>query len=150
MQFRRDKTRYSPSLDITPLIDVVFLLLVFLLLTMTFAQEQSQVKEAIIEIELAQGSAQTDPPQSASVQILIDENGRMYHGESATAQTDETLKLYLSEAYLAHPDLSVNIRADKRARHGAVVHALDIAKELGISRVQLAIELSGENGSASK
>ena len=64
----------------------------------------------------------------------------MYHGESAVAQTDESLKLYLSESYVAHPELSVNIRADKRARHGDIVRALDIVKGLGINHVQLVIE----------
>ena len=135
MQFGRAKIRYTPSLDITPLIDVVFLLLVFLLLTMTFSQDKS-----LIEIELAQSSTHADPTPKASVQITIDENGRMYHGESAVAQTDESLKLYLSESYVAHPELSVNIRADKRARHGDIVRALDIVKGLGINHVQLVIE----------
>ena len=140
MQFGRAKIRYTPSLDITPLIDVVFLLLVFLLLTMTFSQDKSRVEEAIIEIELAQSSTHADPTPKASVQITIDENGRIYHGESAVAQTDESLKLYLSESYVAHPELSVNIRADKRARHGDIVRALDIVKGLGINHVQLVIE----------
>lgn len=140
MQFGRVKSRYAPSLDITPLIDVVFLLLVFLLLTMTFSKDESRVEEAIIEIELAQSSSYADPTPKTSLQITIDGDGRIYHGESAVAQTEETLRLYLSESYVAHPDLSVNIRADKRARHGDIVRVLDIVKSLGINSVQLVIE----------
>lgn len=140
MQFGRVKSRYTPSLDITPLIDVVFLLLVFLLLTMTFSKDESRVEEAIIEIELAQSSSHADPTPKTSLQITIDGDGRIYHGESAVAQTEETLKLYLSESYVAHPDLSVNVRADKRARHGDIVRLLDIVKSLGINSVQLVIE----------
>ena len=51
MNFTRPQARYKASLDITPLIDVVFLLLVFLLLTMTFTEERPEIEEAIINID---------------------------------------------------------------------------------------------------
>lgn len=145
MQFYSNRTRgrYSPSLDITPLIDVVFLLLVFLLLTMTFSDDKSQVEEAIIEIELANASEHAEPSKAATEVVLVDENGRLYRMGSAVAQTQEELRLHLSEAYLSHPDLVVQIKSDKRTPHGDVVKAIDVVKSLGIQSVQLVIE-SGE------
>ena len=52
MNFARPQPRYKASLDITPLIDVVFLLLAFLLLTMTFTEDRPEVEEAIKKLAI--------------------------------------------------------------------------------------------------
>lgn len=140
MNFKPKKPRSSPSLDITPLIDVVFLLLVFLLLTMTFTQDKTEVEETIIDIELAKSSHTESRIPPETVTLLIDEAGSLYQSDAPTRRTPEEIKLYLSEQLLAHPDISVNIKADHRTKHGDVVRALDIVKSLGIQRVQLIIE----------
>jgi biopolymer transport protein ExbD len=140
MQLTRNKSRYSPSLDITPLIDVVFLLLVFLLLTMTFSEDKTEVEEAIIDIELAQSSTTPEQKPVEALTLLIDEKGTLYQSDAPTPKTQEDLKLYLSEKLLKTPDMLVNVKADHRAKHGQVIHALDILKELGIKRVHLVIE----------
>lgn len=144
MQLTRNKSRYSPSLDITPLIDVVFLLLVFLLLTMTFSEDKSEVEEAIIDIELAQSSTTQEEKPTESLTLLIDEKGTLYRSDAPLANTKDELRLYLSEKLLKTPDMLVNVKADHRAQHGQVIHALDLLKELGIKRVHLVIEKTKE------
>lgn len=141
MQFKQKRTRFLPSLDITPLIDVVFLLLVFLLLTMTFSQEnKDHVQEAVIDIELAQSSTHDDENVPETIALLIDETGALYQSDQPLQRSTDEIRLFLSDKLLANPDLSVNIKADKRTRHGDVIKALDLVKSLGIKRVQLIIE----------
>ena len=140
MNFTRPQARYKASLDITPLIDVVFLLLVFLLLTMTFTEERPEIEEAIINIELAKSSTTQDPTPTDAITLLIDEKGTLYQADAAIPKTRDELKLYLSEQLLSKPKLSVNVKADHRAKHGQVIDALDMLKELGIQQVHLVIE----------
>ncbi len=75
MQFA-PKKRYQPTLDLTPLIDVVFLLLVFLLLTMNFITQKSEQKTAIIDIELARSTTAENAEKPATIEIYLDKEGR--------------------------------------------------------------------------
>ena len=140
MKLARPEARHIPGMDITPLIDVVFLLLVFLLLTMTFTEDRPEVEEAIIDIELAKSSTTQDPPPTEAITLLIDEKGSLYQADAAIPKTRDELKLYLAEQLLSKPKLSVNVKADHRAKHGQVIDALDMLKELGIQHVHLVIE----------
>lgn len=140
MNLPRPENRYTPNLDITPLIDVVFLLLVFLLMTMTFTEEKPIIEEAIIDIELAKSSTTETPTPNQSVTLLINEKGELYRAEDAIPRAQDEIKLYLSEKLLSDPDLSVSVKADHRAEHGQVIDALDMLKSLGIKRVNLVIE----------
>jgi biopolymer transport protein ExbD len=144
MNLAHSRSRFIPGLDITPLIDVVFILLVFLLLTMTFSEDKTEVEEAIIDIELAKSSTTQTPTPPASITLLIDESGSLYQSDAPAPKTQDELKLYLAEKLLAAPDLNVNVKADHRARHGQVISALDMLKELGIQRVHLVIEKTKE------
>ncbi|MBR4986611.1 MAG: biopolymer transporter ExbD [Proteobacteria bacterium] len=140
MNLTRSQASHKPSLDITPLIDVVFLLLVFLLLTMTFAEDKTELEEAIIDIELAKSSTTETPTPTENITLLIDEKGSLYRSDTAIAQTSDDLKLYLADKLLSAPDMNVNVKADHRTRHGQVIEALDMLKSIGIKRVNLVIE----------
>lgn len=140
MNLPRPNSRFSPNLDITPLIDVVFLLLVFLLLTMTFSEEKNEVEEAIIDIELARSSTTQTPTPTEAITLLIDEKGALYQSDAALPKTHDDIRLYIAEKLLTSPDLNVNVKADHRTQHGQVVDALDLLKELGIKHVNLVIE----------
>ena len=131
----------EPNIEITPLIDVVFLLLVFMLLTMTFSQKNdAETKEAIIDIQLAKSSTTSTPNPPETLTLLVDEHSSIYRSDEPMAKTREELKFYLSEKLLSSPDLHVNVKADHRTPHGQVIDALDILKELGIEQVNLVIE----------
>lgn len=140
MNLPRQPSRFSPNLDITPLIDVVFLLLVFLLLTMTFSEEKTEVEEAIIDIELARSSTAQAQKPKASITLLVDEKGAIYQSDAALPKSHDDLRLYISEKLLAEPDLHVNVKADHRATHGQVIDTLDLLKDMGIAHVNLVIE----------
>lgn len=141
MNFRTSKSRFLPSLEITPLIDVVFLLLVFLLLTMTFSQnDKSETEEAIIDIELAKASTTETPTPTESITLLIDETGALYRADAPLAKSTDEIRLFLAEKLISHPDLNVSVKADRRTKHGQVVEALDLLRELGIKHANLVIE----------
>lgn len=144
MKLHKPSARFTPNLDITPLLDVVFLLLVFLLLTMTFSEEKDEVEEAVIPIELAQSSTTQAPTSSESLTLLIDEKGSLYQPDSPVPQTREELKMVLAEKLISTPDLNISVKADHRAKHGQVIDALDLLKELGVEHVQLVIEKQKE------
>lgn len=142
MKLKRKKLRYQPNLDITSLIDVVFLLLVFLLVTMTFDKTpKDPTKEAIIDIELATASSLSQEPPSETLSLLVTEAGKLYLEGDAVLYTAESLKMRLAEELVSKPNIAVNVRADHRATHGEVVAALDLLKSLNIERVNLVIEL---------
>lgn len=145
MKIKRNRKKYEPNLDITSLIDVVFLLLVFLLVTMTFNQTPPDpTEEAIIDIELASAaSVESEKPQE-TLTVLVSEDGRIYLENDAVPHAHEELKLLLTEKLITSPTLAVNVRADHRATHGQVVSALDLLKSLKISHVNLVIELKKE------
>lgn len=107
---------------------------------MTFSQEKTEVEEAIIDIELAQSSTTQEQKPIETLTLLIDEKGTLYQSDAPAPKTKDDLKLYLSEKLLSTPDMHVNVKADHRAKHGQVIHALDILKEVGIQRVHLVIE----------
>ena len=141
MIFQPQQKKYEPNLDITPLIDVVFLLLVFMLLTMTFTQNnKSDTEEAIIDIQLAKSSTATKPNPTEAITLLIDENGSIYRSDAPLPQTKEEMRLFLSEKHLASPDLFINVKADHRVQHGLVIDVLDMLKDIGINQVNLVIE----------
>jgi len=142
MKIKRNRQKYAPNLDITSLIDVVFLLLVFLLVTMTFNQTPpNPTEEAIIDIELASGSSIESEKPKEMLTLLVNEDGKVFIEKDPVPHGPEELKLLLSEKLVASPDLAVNIRADHRATHGAVVAAMDQLKALKINHVNLVIEL---------
>lgn len=145
MKLKRKAQRYQPNLDITSLIDVVFLLLVFLLVTMTFDKTPPEpTEEAIIEVELATASNITDEAPVETLALLVLEDGKMYIDGDPLLYSLETLGLRIAEERLSKPNLAVNVRADHRATHGDVVAALDLLKSLNIERVNLVIELKKE------
>lgn len=129
----RPRQRDEVGLDLTPLIDVVFLLLLFFMLTTTF------VETTRLKIDLPEAGQGAEAERKDDHWIIeIDAQGRYaINGEMVGAEQ-------LSERLRAIPgrteDTSVLIRADGQASHQAVVRALDAARSAGIVRVGLATE----------
>ncbi|MDH3900087.1 MAG: biopolymer transporter ExbD, partial [Gammaproteobacteria bacterium] len=77
----------EPEINLTPLIDVVFLLLIFFMVSTTF-EHQSR-----IQIELPEATAAASKPDSESLEIIIDAQGRYFIGDSQVVNTKlKTLK----------------------------------------------------------
>ncbi|MGD8873507.1 MAG: biopolymer transporter ExbD [Gammaproteobacteria bacterium] len=123
----------EPEVNLTPLIDVVFLLLIFFMVSTTF-EHQSR-----IQIELPEATAEATRLEDESLEIIIDAQGRFFIGEEQVVNTElNTLKGAISKTVGEREGIPVIIRADAKTPHQAVITALDATSQLGLTRISLA------------
>jgi biopolymer transport protein ExbD len=130
MKFVRRTTDQEPSVNLTPLIDIVFLLLIFFMVSSRFIEEQD------LALELPSAAlAQPMSTQRSLALDITDTGGYRVAGEKSTASQ---LVALLQAQRAQYPDRALRVRADGNARHAAVVHALDAASQAGFERVEIA------------
>jgi biopolymer transport protein ExbD len=122
IEFPRTRRR-TAEVDLTPLIDVVFQLLVFFLLTSAFISNT-------IPMELPQ--AATGQQTSATLAVSLDHNGQIFL--DAIPVTPEELRTRVRAAREAHKELQAVIAADGRITHAQVVRVIDILRQERISK----------------
>jgi len=132
MKFRHSKTEpvSSLTLDITPLVDVVFNMLIFFALTLNFAMSDS------IKVNLPTSSSPVSKPPAESIKISIDKDGTVFYNEDIASL--EQVKQYLRST--SDKRSVVIIRADTQVLHGKVVQVMDMAKSEGFSKLSIAVE----------
>jgi len=124
-------TETSGSIDISPLIDVVFLLLIFFIVTTVF------VKETGIEISKPRAASSEDLERQA-ILIAVTEESRVWHGGREIGQ--DGVRAVVAALLEENPDSPVIIRADAAAPTQAAVKVIDSAKLAGAASVSLATE----------
>ncbi len=123
----------EPEVNLTPLIDVVFILLIFFMVSTTF-QKESQIK-----IELPQASGQPAEERKELLEIVIDADGRYFIDQQQVVNTQlDTLKRAIVKYLGDQTDVPVVIRADKRTPYESVVRAMDASAQLGLAKMSLA------------
>ena len=145
MKFRdQTKRRVSPNLDLTPLIDVVFQLLMFFMLSATFVV-QSSIQ---IEMPTAEGAS---PLEQKDLAITLsygdggpDGKGKVYV-DMVEVLSMEELSNILSEKLAENPDIMVLVRTDSRTETGRLVEVIGIASSLGISKFGIGAQLPEED-----
>ena len=137
MKFQRARRsgRGFAVVEITPLIDVVFLLLIFFVVSTTF------VRTSAIEVDLPEAS-NARPPAPAGIEVRVTASGtyavdgRPIPGTGRSALLDA-----LRQAHGRTPETPpVVVAADADARHETVVQVLDAARELGLTNIRLLTE----------
>lgn len=119
-----------PELNITPLIDVVFLLLIFFMVSTTFDRPTK------ITLELPESSAEEQSEEQERLELTIDAQGRYYVNQEEVINTRiETLKWALQSAANGNQDLPLIISADGKTPHQAVITAMDAAGQLGFTQL---------------
>ena len=135
MEFRNtEKARGIMALEITPLIDVVFLLLIFFLLTATY------VKNPNFDISLPKASVNQVIRNKKDLTIAIRSSGEIQYDNREVSQ--QKLEGILTAEYAQDQDSIVVIRADRDAKHGRVVEVMDLAKKIGFSNLAIAIQFA--------
>jgi len=130
----------EPDVNLTPLIDVVFLLLIFFMVSTTFD------KESELSIELPNASGEVLEREVLQVEISIDAKGNYaINNERIINSQINTLKAAIAKVAGEKRDIPMIISADGRASHQAVVAAMDAARQLGFSRLTFATRLSPED-----
>ncbi|MDJ0939982.1 MAG: biopolymer transporter ExbD [Woeseiaceae bacterium] len=129
------KSEAGPSaLNITPLIDMVFILLIF------FAVNASFVKEAGVEIERPSArTAQTK--QQANIMIAVTENGEVWVDRQRV--DPRSVRGHVERLHAENPEGSVVILADDSSRTGLVIEVLDQARLAGVENVAVAATPTG-------
>jgi len=123
----------EPDINLTSLIDVVFLLLIFFMVSATFE------RQALLRVELPEASTATQESLPDRVELVITETGEYFIGDNMLADPRKsTLRLALAEAFAENPDAVLVLRADAGNDHGLVVRAMDAAAAEGISRLSIA------------
>ncbi|MBI5558658.1 MAG: biopolymer transporter ExbD [Deltaproteobacteria bacterium] len=125
------RRRPQSSIPLTSLIDIVFLLLIYFLLTSNFVTQQA------IDIQLPQVSMET-PSTEQVVVISVDRDGNFYAGNTRVGERD--LALHVRAGLTTADRQEVVIKADREVRYDRVVAAMEIARKNGANRLHLAIE----------
>ncbi len=132
MNFSRTETDRL-EVNITPLIDVVFLLLIFFMVTTTFNQQ------AELRVDLPEASSEEQSLDVLPIEITIDTSGAYYvNGVSLLYNEASTLMRSLQKIISDDKDRGVIIRADASTPHQAVITAMDTVSRLGITQLSIA------------
>ena len=132
MNFRGTVTEQL-ELNVTPLIDVVFLLLVFFMVSTTFQ------KETQLRLQLPQASDQKVEAAKRSIEVVISASGQ-YHvnGKKLADSQLTTVRKAINKLARGNKDIPLLVRADALAPHQSVVTAMDAAAQLGMVKFSLA------------
>ena len=133
MNLRR-RSNDEPEVNLTSLIDVVLLLLVFFMVSTSF------VREAEISLRLPEANAEALPAADSEIlEITISQTGSYaVNGRPLINNERSTLRAAIERLVGNDRELAVFIRADAEARHQAVVTALDVAGQTGFVEINIA------------
>ena len=138
MKFYR-RRRADNGINLTPLIDVVFLLLIFFIVTTTFTRET----RLLIELPQADGEVSDSGPVQVELVIARD-GGYAVNGQNLINRDIGTIMAALKDVAGGDEDIPLVITADAQASHQAVVTAMDAAARFGFTRLDIATQQLGD------
>ena len=142
MKFRRQRLE-DVSVNLTPLIDVVFLLLIFFMVSTTFT------KETQLSIDLPEAQGQAKASEGDEIEILIDETGRYrVNGQGLVDSTTRTLQAAIYKISAGDTTLPMIITADAQAAHEDVVRAMDAAGQMGFVHLSITTRQPDREGTS--
>lgn len=128
---RPQQSESGAAIEITPMIDMVFLLLIFFLVATTFQQTEREMQIALPEAAAA-------GPISASLrEIVINVNADGEAIVNGQVRTPEALREIITTAVAANPEQKVTVRGDRNVAYSHIVTVLDVCKGSGIQEPYL-------------
>ena len=126
----------EPTVDLTSLIDVVFLLLIFFMVSTTFE------RQALLKVDLPEASTVEELAEVPdSLELVIDEEGRMYLNDRQLIDSDaRTIRAAIEQQVGDNRDVPLILRADRLTPHHHVVTAMDVAAQLGFTNLSIATD----------
>lgn len=132
MGFRR-KVSESPRIELTPMIDVVFLLLIFFMISTTFIERPG------VSINLPEGGSRQTSTERREVQVYLTESGEVFLEREPISLTE--LRTHLSGFSSDQAaEMTFLLMADKSAKHGWVIDIMEIARQNGFLRLAIATD----------
>jgi biopolymer transport protein ExbD len=119
------------GINVTPMVDIVLVLLVIMMVSATYIVSQS------MQVDLPKTATSDDTVASLAAVTLTKDRKTFYNGE---AVSEAQLKEKLAAAYKSNADLNLIVSADQDAYHGSVVHVIDLAKVIGINKFAINVE----------
>lgn len=126
-----DKTE-TTQVDLTPLIDVVFILLIFFILSANFTDESS------IRVDRPSASSSEVSQESTTFNVSIDENGAIWFDHKTT--TLSQLQLQLKSRVLFSENSNAVVNADKNIDTGKLIDVVDVIRNSGVKSVAIATQ----------
>ena len=133
--FSDEQSRRRVSLDISPLLDVVFLLLIFFLVTTTF------MPDASMDLELPESTTATQSEVAATVVTVGEDGGVQIDGDSVSMQELERT----IAALLPEEREKITVRADARVDYGVIVRIIDALRDAGVDALSLPMDTVQSN-----
>ncbi len=124
---------HATGIDVAPLIDILFTLIIFFLVTTTFQQEE---KEEEVRLPKQGGSSLVNKNRPVYINVL--QNGSFSVAGEEVNLNDLEYKLKLR--YEEKPDQKLVLRGDSKAYHGQIASALDIARRVGFTKASIAYD----------
>ncbi len=139
MKLRKSQEQ-DVEVNLTSLIDVVFLLLIFFMISTTFE------RQAALKIDLPEASAVADSSeQPERLEFVLDPEGRIYLNDSQLVDSrPATIRAALEQTAGEARDLAVVVRADAQTPHHYVVTVMDVTGQLGFTRLSIATQQVSE------
>ena len=131
------KKKRDVELNLTPLIDVVFLLLIFFMVSTSFTRETQ------IKMELPKADVEKMETEKEVLEISIDKEGRMFlNGKALVNSSINNLKRAMQPIINNNEQIPLIISADANTPYQSVVMAMDAASQLGITNIKMATQRS--------
>jgi biopolymer transport protein TolR len=118
-------------INITPMVDVLLVLLVIFMVTANFLKMES------VNINLPKVSA-ADPNIQKSVQVALTHNGKLLIEDAEV--TEERMISKLSQEAKYRPNMRVTLSADERLSYGTIAHAMGLIRQSGVTRIALSVK----------
>jgi biopolymer transport protein ExbD len=136
--FTRQK-KQEVSVNLTPLIDIVFLLLIFFMVSTSFTRETQ------IKLDLPKASVEPLESKLDSLEISVDKEGRYFvNGKGLVNASIETLLNAITPIVNENQDISVIISADANTPYQSVVTAMEATSQLGVVNLKMATRRNTE------
>lgn len=123
----------EPEINLISLVDVVFCLIIFLVVTTSFNRHSG------LKLQLPQAGAPATAQQVSQVAVTIDAEGHYYVGKEQVPERDvASLRAAIARSAGSRRDLPVLLTVDARAQHQSVVTAMEALGELGFDKLSIA------------
>lgn len=132
--------RMITEINVTPLVDIVLVLLIVFMVTTTYIVNPS------LKVDLPKAASGSET-QKSSLALSLDKAGTLFlNGEAAD---ESKVKAFIAAELPKNADLQAVIAADKSVPHGDVVHVIDVVKRAGVKKFAINVEAAaGPSGFA--
>jgi biopolymer transport protein ExbD len=126
-----DEAPPMAEINMTPLVDVMLVLLIVFMITLPVMQHA-------VKVELPQASSQKNDVKPESINLTISAKGQVFWNNSAIDM--DTLTVYAQKAAQKSPQPEIQLRADKNVRYESVAQVLSTAKRSGLTKIGFVTE----------